>query len=114
MSGSPDAGPDALALMPKAPRTLAEALDMLQPFLPTDRAVTLFSKVGGATIGVTTGGPSYTDEITGYSHKCAAGASLSAKLAAAEAEHAALWQAKHGPVAIAEAEFGPYCARVSA
>ena len=92
-------------------RNLVEALDQLQPFLPTDRTLHIMSFRHGATPGrnavhVVTGS-GYTDELRGVGS--GDDMRLSSALLLAEIDAAAKWRARHSKAAYADAEFGPHC-----
>ena len=99
-----------------APTNLAEALDVLQAFLPTDRRLFIMQHSSGSiSINVATGGwPGKMKEIEGRAVYTPNGGKLSDALFEAERAHADAWNAKHGPLAAAEAEFGAYCPRLAA
>ena len=100
--------------IPRAPRNLAEALDALQPFLPTDRSLTIaayrHASLAGRNYVHVTSGASYTDEIRGSS---SFSASLSDALVEADADHTAKHDAKYGKADAAAAEFGAIFAAVT-
>ena len=103
--------------IPRAPRNLAEALDALQPFLPTDRTLHIVAYRTGVLAGRNfvhvTSGANYADEVSGSSGGSHY-ASLSDALVVAEADHATKHDAKYGKAAAAEAEFGPHCPAIVA
>ena len=101
--------------IPRAPRNLAEALDALQPFLPTDRSVTItayrHASLAGRNYAHVTSGANYADEVRGSSGS--RNASLSDALVEADADHTAKHDAKYGKADAAAAELGAIFAAVT-
>ena len=101
--------------IPRAPRNLAEALDALQPFLPTDRTLHIVAYRAGVLAGrnfvQVTSGANYADEVRGSSGS--RNVSLSDALVEADANHTAMHAAKYGKVDAAAAEFGAIFAAVT-
>ena len=97
---------------------LADALDQLQEFLPAGRSISIASYQHGylkgmLSVSISTGeGHTAEQEIRG-SH-IGRNFKLSEGLFAAEADHAAKWNAKHGAAEIADAEFGRFFLQVAA